>query len=135
MKFLLLFLLSTSALAADYERALSLPKRTENLVFRDRVMPNWLPDGKAFWYRVQTGLKTHEFVLIEAEKGTRKTAPSLRELGLPEQEALKSSTAGVQLRATKRTGEVSSLKFVNRLEADADLFWINSHILKYQSSL
>jgi dipeptidyl-peptidase-4 len=126
MKFLLLFLLSTSALAADYERALSLPKRTENRVFRDRVNPNWLPDGKAFWYRVQTGLKTHEFVLIEAEKGTRKTAPSLRELGLPEQEALKSSTAGVQLRATKRTGEESSLKFVNRLEADADLFWINS---------
>ena len=30
---------------------------------RDRVKANWLPDGKSFWYRVQTGPKAHEYVL------------------------------------------------------------------------
>ncbi|MHB1078951.1 MAG: prolyl oligopeptidase family serine peptidase [Prosthecobacter sp.] len=125
MKSILLFLLSTSAMAADFELALSLPKRTENLVFRDRVKANWLPDGKAFWYRIQTGAKTHEFVLIQADTGERKTAQSLKALGLPEQEALKSSTAKIELRKTTRTGEESGLKFINQLDSDVDLFWVN----------
>ena len=121
----LFLILSTTALAADFDHALSLPKRTENLVFRDRLKPNWLPDGKSFWYRVQTGPRTHEFVLIQAETGARKTAHSLKELGLPAQQALKSSTAKIELRRPTRTGEESSLKFINQLDADVDLFWIN----------
>ncbi|WP_395731102.1 prolyl oligopeptidase family serine peptidase [Prosthecobacter sp.] len=125
MKLPLLLLLSTTALAADFDHALSLPKRTENLVFRDRLKPNWLPDGKSFWYRVQTGPKTHEFVLIQAETGTRTSAPTLKALGLPEQEALKSSTAKIELRRTTRTGEESGLKFINQLDTDLDLFWIS----------
>jgi len=102
-----------------------LPKRTENKVFRDRVNPNWLPDGKTFWYRVQTGQESHEFVLIDAETGKRKTAPTLKELGLPEEGPLKSSTAKIELRRTRRTGEESGLKFVNKLGEDVDLIWIN----------
>jgi dipeptidyl-peptidase 4 len=122
-----LLLLSGSVIApaADFDQALALPKRTENLVFRDRLKPNWLPDGKSFWYRVQTGPKTHEFVLIDATTGTRKTAQSLKAIGLPEKEALKSSTAKIELRRTTRTGEESGLKFINQLDSDLDLFWIN----------
>jgi dipeptidyl aminopeptidase/acylaminoacyl peptidase len=102
-----------------------LPKRTENKVFRDRVKANWLPDGKTFWYRVQTGPEGHEFVLIEAETGKRKTAETLKKLGLPEKEALRSSTAKIELQATKRTGEESGFKFINKLGEDVDLFWIS----------
>jgi|GEM_PF-3401376 len=68
-----------------------LAKRTENKVFRDRVKANWLPDGKTFWYRVQTGPESHEFVLIGATNGSRKAAPSLKAPGLPEKEAAKTS--------------------------------------------
>ena len=125
MKWILLLLLSTSVLAAEYERALELPKRTENRVFRDRVKANWLPDDRAFWYRVQTGAKTHEFVLVTAEDGTRRTAGSLSELGLPEGEALRTSTSTIEVRRTVRTGPASKLRFLNRLDADVDLFWIN----------
>ena len=107
-----------------YEQALTLPKRTENLVFRDRLRAYWLPDGKSFWYRIQTGPKTHEFVLINADTGERKTAQSLKELGLHEKEALKSSTAKIELRRTKRTGEESGLKFINQLDADVDPYLI-----------
>ncbi len=126
MKSILLLLLSSSVMAADFEQALSLPKRTENLVFRDHLKANWLPDGKTFWYRVQTAPKSHEFVLINAITGQRKTAPTLKELGLPEQEALKSSTTKIELRKTSRTGTESGIKFINQLDSDLDLFWINN---------
>ena len=102
-----------------------LAKRTENTVFRDRVKANWLPDGNTFWYRVQTAPGKAEFVLIDATKGSRKTAASLKELGLPAQEATKTSAMKIEPRSTKRTGESSGFKFINKLGEDVDLFWIN----------
>src|SRR5256885_1470645 len=59
---------------ADYERARNLRKLTDNKVSRDRVQPAWLPGDAQFWYRVKTGADTHEFVLVNAEKGERKPA-------------------------------------------------------------
>ena len=125
MKSLLFLTLSLSAFAADFEAALSFPKRTENKVFRDRVQANWLPDGKTFWYRVQTAPGKSEFILIDATNGSRKTAVTLKELGLPEKEAAKTSTMKIELRRTRRTGESSGLKFINHLDEDVELYWIN----------
>ena len=125
MKHLLYLALSFSAFAADFEAALSFPKRTENKVFRDRVQANWLPDGKTLWYRVQTAPGKSEFVLIDATKGSRKTAATLQELGLPEKETAKTSTMKIELRRTRRTGESSGLKFINQLDEDVELYWIN----------
>jgi dipeptidyl-peptidase-4 len=125
MKTILFLSMGLSAFAADFQAALSLPRRTENTVFRDRVKANWLPDGKRFWYRVQTGPGTHEFVLIDATNGTRREAASLKALGLPQQEATKTSALKVELHPTRRTGEESGLKFINKLGEDVDLFWIN----------
>ena len=59
---------------SDYERANGFRRSTENKVFRDRVRPNWLEGGAAFWYRIQTAADRHEFVLVDAEKGERKPA-------------------------------------------------------------
>ena len=120
MKLLLFLAIAASALATDFDAALSLPKRTENKVFRDRVKPNWLPDGRSFWYRVQTGPNSHEFVFIDARTGQRKVAKTLKELGLPEKEAAKTSTTKIQLRNTTRTGEESGLKFINKLDESLD---------------
>jgi dipeptidyl-peptidase 4 len=126
LPFTILCLATTSLLAQDrFASALSLPRRTANLVFRERIEPKWLPDGKSFWYRVQTGRRSHEFVLIDAETGERRSAANLGSLGLPEPGVVKTSTAAIDLRQTRRTGESSGLKFVNQLDADVDLFWIN----------
>lgn len=122
---LVIHLLATTAFSADYNLALSLPKRTENLVFRDRIKPTWLPGGQSFWYRVQTASKQHEFVLINATTGERRTAKDLPSLGLPSEES-KTSTLKINLRPTSRTGEDSGLKFINQLKTDVDLFWINT---------
>jgi dipeptidyl-peptidase 4 len=59
---------------AEYERAATLGKRTEGKVFRDRVEPQWLQGGDAFWYRVATGPGTHEFIFVDAAKGERRPA-------------------------------------------------------------
>ncbi len=116
-----------SSVAADerIDRALALGRRTENLVFRDRVTPHWLPGGKSFWYKVETGPKSHEYVLIDAESGRRTVAAALAGLGLPEPEPIKSSQTTVELRKTAKTGESSGIKFVNKLDRGVELFWIN----------
>jgi len=59
---------------ADYDRAFSLRSRRADLVDRAEIKPHWLPDGHRFWYRVQMGAQTHEFVLVDADSGVRQPA-------------------------------------------------------------
>jgi dipeptidyl-peptidase-4 len=124
---LLLCLLALSCAqvaGADIEFALGLAKRTENKVYRSNIRAQWLPDGRSFWYRVQTGPQSHEFVLINAQAGTRRSGSDLRSLGIASEES-KTSAMKVTLRSTRRTGEASGIKFVNNLKTPVDLFWID----------
>jgi dipeptidyl aminopeptidase/acylaminoacyl peptidase len=57
----------------DYERAANLGKLVSNKVYRDQVQPRWLPGHDRFWYRVRTGAETHEFILVDAAKGERRS--------------------------------------------------------------
>jgi hypothetical protein len=59
---------------SDYERALSLPKTTANKVFKQRVTARWLPDNAQFWYRNDLPNDAREFILVNAEAGTRRPA-------------------------------------------------------------
>ncbi len=106
------------------DRASNLPRRIDARVYRDQVKPNWLPEGKSFWYQVQTGPQTKEFVLIDADTGKRKTAATHEALGLPKTEMKPAELQG-KLRPSSRTGESSGLKIVNKLGSDLELFWIN----------
>ena len=63
---LLYFAAAVHVMADEFDAALSLPKRTENKIFRTDIRPQWLGDGERFWYRVQTGPAAYEFVLINA---------------------------------------------------------------------
>lgn len=59
---------------ADYDRANELQRLTANKVFRDSVRPTWFGEGRYFWYRVETGPRSHEFVLVDAQEGKRQPA-------------------------------------------------------------
>ncbi len=59
---------------ADYDRANSLRESTRNTVFRRKVEPNWAADGKRLWYRVEVAPREFEFVIADAEAGTREAA-------------------------------------------------------------
>src|SRR5579883_1491830 len=56
--------------AADYARAGALRSLVRNKVFRDHVVPNWLPDGR-FWYRVELPDGKKETWLVEARTGKK----------------------------------------------------------------
>ena len=75
---LILLGLGVSAIAqgtqSDYDRAAGLSKLYANKVFRDRVRPNWLEGNSRFWYRVDLADGAAEYVLVDAEAGTRKPA-------------------------------------------------------------
>ncbi|MDB4644723.1 prolyl oligopeptidase family serine peptidase [Rubripirellula sp.] len=70
---LLLLIPSVSAQGrkSDYERAKTYPTRVRNLVFRDQVKPNWFDADQKLWYRVKTGIDSHEYVLVDALAGKR----------------------------------------------------------------
>ena len=59
---------------ADYERANSLRQRTENKVFKQSVKPQWLAGNSRCWYRNELADNRREFILVDAEKGTRQPA-------------------------------------------------------------
>src|SRR5688572_12117064 len=43
-------------------------------VYKARVNAHWFDDGKRFWYRNDLRDKKREFVLVDAEAGTRRPA-------------------------------------------------------------
>lgn len=50
---------------------MGLAEKTQDKVFRSRVRPQWLNGGTSFWYRVETGPGTWEFVQVDAVRGIR----------------------------------------------------------------
>jgi dipeptidyl-peptidase 4 len=116
---------STNADDINIQRALELPTKIDNLVFRDRIRANWLPGGKSFWYQVQTGSKAFEFVLIDATTGDRKVASKREALNLPEARPIRSSDTKIDLRKSVRTGDRTLVRFVNKLDDEVKLYWIN----------
>lgn len=58
--------------AADYEKSVKfLGANANKLVYRNNVNPNWLPDGRLwYWVNVEGG---KEYVLINSADGSRKT--------------------------------------------------------------
>lgn len=131
LTFLLTLLLSlTTAHAqgtkADYERAQSLARRTEQKIFRADLKTNWLPGTNQFWYRVQIGADKFEFVLVDVDSGKIKRAADAKSLGLPAQESVSTSTQRrAVVRPSQRTGESTAIHFVNQLAEPVELFWID----------
>jgi dipeptidyl-peptidase-4 len=57
--------------AADYVRASRLFEQTRNKVFRWQVEPHWLEGNLQFWYRNDLPDQHREFILVNAQQGTR----------------------------------------------------------------
>ncbi|MCX6951954.1 MAG: hypothetical protein NTV51_07285, partial [Verrucomicrobia bacterium] len=67
--FALLFVASARAQGsrADYERSAALRASSANKVYRSSVEAHWPPGGSTFWYEVQTGPRSREYVWVDAE--------------------------------------------------------------------
>ena len=62
----------------DYQRAVKIRSTFNKLAFKTRVEPHWIADSARFWYRNETR-RGKEFILVDAEKGTRGPAFDRRE--------------------------------------------------------
>jgi hypothetical protein len=56
---------------SDYERAMKLRETTANKVFKDRVTPHWLEGNTRFWYRNDLAEGKRQYILVDAEAGSR----------------------------------------------------------------
>jgi dipeptidyl aminopeptidase/acylaminoacyl peptidase len=111
--------------AQDYERALTLAKRTDNKLFRTAFQVHWLPDKPLCWYRVQTGPKAWEHVLVDLATGTMRRATNRTELGLPSIQFSTSRDASLTEHPSRMSSSETTIHFQNRLPNAVDLFWIS----------
>src|SRR6478736_4391859 len=65
---------SAQGTKSDYERADKLGGLVQGKVFKAKVTPHWLEGNSRFWYRNDLAEGKREFVLVDAEKGTREAA-------------------------------------------------------------
>jgi len=81
---ILILLIPAAVLAqgtlADYERADQLRSLTQGKTFKMRISPNWFDGDTKFWYRNNLAGDTKEFILVDAEQGTRRPAFNHRRL-------------------------------------------------------
>src|SRR5262245_2275812 len=54
-----------------YKRAAQVAERTKGRVFKAKVEPHWLDNNSRFWYRNDLRGGATEFILVDAEKGSR----------------------------------------------------------------
>lgn len=112
---------------ADYERALSLARRTEQKIFRSNVEPHWLPDNQRCWYRVQTGPEAWEYVLVDAASGKITRSQSAETLHLPAKTPVStSSQPPSKIHPSRATGKAASIRFINQMAGSVELFWVDS---------
>jgi dipeptidyl-peptidase-4 len=112
---------------ADYDRAQSLARRTEQKIFRTTLQANWLPGTNQFWYRIQTGPEQFEYVLVEAATGKITRAKDAQALGLPTAATVSTSQQRrINVRPSRDTGESTSISFKNELSDPVELFWVDA---------
>jgi dipeptidyl aminopeptidase/acylaminoacyl peptidase len=109
---------------ADYVRAAGLAARFAGKVSRERVTPNWLPDGR-FWYRVEIGAGRASWALIDTAGRVARfdTEAALAEaLGgtLP-----RSTVPAYATQPETQNGDESLLEFVNETPGPVGLFWVD----------
>lgn len=66
--------LAAQGTRADYERANTLQKRTQNTVFKAGVKAHWFAGNTRFWYRNDLADGAREFVVVDAVRGQKTAA-------------------------------------------------------------
>ncbi len=89
--------------------------------YKLQITPHWLPDNLRFWYRNDLSRGTREFILVDAERGTRQPAFDHQKLA-----GSLSKAAGVEYSANRLPFD--SIEFVE--EAKAIQFKVGNTIWK-----
>jgi len=118
--------LSKAVDESRFEQALIYPSRIKDQVYRDEVHLHWLPDDRSCWYRIQTGPKAFEYVLVDARTGERKVASTLERLGLPRKVPMRSSELEIfNRKKTTKTGTATTIRLSNEMPESISIYWID----------
>ncbi|MFN0021309.1 MAG: hypothetical protein ACKVP0_23920, partial [Pirellulaceae bacterium] len=90
-------LASAQGTKSDYERADNLGGLVQGKVFKAKVTPHWLEGNSRFWYRNDLSDGKREFLLVDAEKGTREAAFDHAKLAAALKEKLSKEVAADKL--------------------------------------
>ena len=88
---------SAQGTKSDYERADKLGGLVQGKVFKAKVTPHWLEGNSRFWYRNDLADGKREFILVDAEKGTREAAFDHAKLAMALKEKLGKEVAADRL--------------------------------------
>ena len=112
----------TFVLAFFWDSAVAEPK-----IYRERIEPNWLEGGTRFWYSVDQPDGKRDFVLIDAEAGTRKSGPDALAFVDGDLKFAGATDLPVEdeIRPSRNRGGETRIVFVNQLEEPVSLVWIN----------
>ncbi|HUF71055.1 MAG TPA: DPP IV N-terminal domain-containing protein [Longimicrobiales bacterium] len=102
--------LTASAQTVDYNRAERfLTWHTSNMISGDEVSPNWLEDGRRFWYRNRLG-EGHEFIFVDPAGPARRQLFDHHRLAAALSTAADTAFVGTRL-------PFSSFEFVDELRS------------------
>ncbi|MCX5644233.1 MAG: DPP IV N-terminal domain-containing protein [Phycisphaerae bacterium] len=73
------------------------PARPVQGLYKDRITPHWLAGNTRFWYRNDLAGKTKEFILVDAERGTRQPVFDHAKLAAALSETMKAQYKADQL--------------------------------------
>src|ERR1700722_10655983 len=59
----------------DYERANTLKQWASGKILNAKIEARWVPESSEFWYQKNLPEGKKEFILVDAEKGTREVVP------------------------------------------------------------
>ena len=111
---------------ADYERAQSLARRTDNKVFRAKVTPHWLPGGNGFWYRLETAPGVREVVSVDAVKGTRTVVTEVAKIpGAEGGDSARLEDDG-EPHPSRNGGDEVDITFTNKTAGEVRLIWLDT---------
>jgi len=117
--FTLTLLLASATVMAETtrERAMKLPELIQGKVYRSSLSPQWGKDGEHLSYRVQTGAKSFETVLININTGERTVAAA--------NDAIAATLTWDGAQRTTSAGGDTNVVFQNRLPKRVELIYID----------
>lgn len=89
------------------------PSRPVQGVYKDRITPHWFDNNMRFWYRNELAGKAKEFILVDAERGTREPAFDHAKLAARRPKPPGPSTKPISCRSTRLSSPAAARPFIS----------------------
>jgi dipeptidyl aminopeptidase/acylaminoacyl peptidase len=110
---------------ADYDRALSLAKRTDNKLYRTGFEVKWSPAGDRLWYRERIGPGAAEYVSVDLATGKKMQGADPDTLSIEKQTMTTSVSGSLREHPSRFNRGETRIIFRNLLNETVSIFWLD----------